>query len=769
MLRDLFDTDGQFNSAHWVVLSDWSGLTWTAVGLLVCILIGFSWWNTQPLNRMRRITLLALRTATLVVITFLFIQPGIRLEHRNIVRNHVAVLIDQSRSMLLPGQSSGSRLDQLKRYLEANLAVFKSWQTEHQVDYFTFGRYVKAVDDLKSIQALGEMTDLAGALDDVQSRYTSGDLAAVIILSDGTDTTKLKEISDPSLIPNRVQIAIKKLNAPVHTVFIGPDKVAPDLAIQDLSYDEFAFVRNAVTIDAKVSVFGYEQLRIPVTMKRNGKELGRQVLEVVPGKQNYEFSFEFVPDETGKSSFTFEVGSAPGEQIVINNRREFVIRVIRDKIRVLQVVGRPSWDERFLRKLLKKNPNVDLISFFILRTSSSLQVARRNEMSLIPFPTQELFEQQLGSFDLIIFQNFTYRGYQMRQYMPLIKRYVQNGGGFVMVGGDISFANGGYAGTPIAEFLPVTLRGGQLGGGEKSDYRPTLTPAGQFHPITNLKLSRDENQTAWQSLPMLSGLNQVAGLAPDSVVLLEHPTKRVGVKKSPVVAVRNFGKGRVLSVLTDSTWRWDFEAFGLGADNRNYYKFWGNAIRWLIRDPDLKTIRVTTGKDRYAVGDQVSVTVRLQADDYRPAIDQPVRVEVGKRHNEQTSTEAPIIRQGKTDKGGLFTFSVPIKTDGVWRVVARSGEDQELVDQDVFVVTSEPIELATTKTNPLLLKSISSIGQGRFLDDGDDLADLERKPPLLLQVNRRKDVPLWASAWLLLLAIILPSTEWFLRRRWGLL
>ncbi|MBV70122.1 MAG: hypothetical protein CMH52_02145 [Myxococcales bacterium] len=769
MLRDLFDSEGQFNSAHWVVLSDWSGWTWTAIGLLVCILIGFSWRNTEHLNRIRRLTLLGCRTATLIVVTFIFIQPGIRLEHRNVVRNHVAVLIDQSRSMLLPGASSGSRMDQLKTYLKTNLPVFESWKSDHQIDYFTFGRYVKAVDDLNSIQALGEMTDLAAALEDVQSRYTTGDLAAVIILSDGTDTTKLKDISEPGLMPNRVQALIKALNAPIHTVFIGPDKVAPDLAIQDVSYDEFAFVRNAVTIDAKVSVFGYEQLRIPVTMTRNGKELGRQVLDVVPGKQNYEFSFEFVPDETGKSSFTFEVGAAPGEQIVINNRREFVIRVIRDKIRVLQVVGRPSWDERFLRKLLKKNPNVDLISFFILRTSSSLQVARRDEMSLIPFPTQELFEQQLGSFDLIIFQNFTYRGYQMRRYLPLIKRYVQNGGGFVMIGGDISFSNGGYAGTPIAEFLPVTLRGIQPGGGDKGDYRPSLTSAGQFHPITNLKLSREENQAAWQDLPKLSGLNQVAGLAPDSTVLLEHPTARIGAKKSPVVAVRNFGKGRVLSVLTDSTWRWDFESFGLGADNRNYYKFWGNAIRWLIRDPDLKTIRVTTGKDRYAVGDQVSVTVRLQADDYRPAIDQAVRVEVAQRAREPSVKDSMIVRQGKTDDRGLYTFSVPIKKDGVWTVIARAGDDQELVDRDVFVVTSEPIELATTKTNPQLLKAVSSLGQGRFLNGDESLTGADLKEPLLLQVNRRKDVPIWSSAWLLLLAIILPSTEWFLRRRWGLL
>ncbi|MCA9527163.1 MAG: hypothetical protein KC549_12795, partial [Myxococcales bacterium] len=138
------------------------------------------------------------------------------------------------------------------------------------------------------------------------------------------------------------------------------------------------------------------------------------------------------------------------------------------------------------------------------------------------------FEEQLGSFDLIIFQNFTYRGYQMIQYLPLIREYVREGGGFVMIGGDLSFTSGGYAGTPIADFLPVELppEGGDLI--DEGRFRPTLTEAGRRHPITALSLVPEENDKLWAGLPELSGINRVLGVREDAVVLAQHPAREAG-------------------------------------------------------------------------------------------------------------------------------------------------------------------------------------------------------------------------------------------------
>jgi hypothetical protein len=278
---------------------------------------------------------------------------------------------------------------------------------------------------------------------------------------------------------------VLRLGAPIHTYFTGPDEPVKDVAITDVQYDEFAFVHNAVSIEADISIQGYDELSLPVTLRRDDALLGTRVLQVEKGPDgnaHSHFKFDFVPDKTGKAIFTLEVGYGAGRTDHGQQPPQFVMRIIRDKIRVLQVVGRPSWDQRFLRQLLKKNPNVDLISFFILRTNTPHHDRPPDELSLIPFPTQELFKEQLGSFDLIIFQNFTYRGYQMEHYLPLIRDYVHNGGGFVMIGGDLSFTSGGYAGTPIAEFLPMSLRRDKADAATPDRFRPVLTEAGKPPP-----------------------------------------------------------------------------------------------------------------------------------------------------------------------------------------------------------------------------------------------------------------------------------------------
>ena len=390
-------------------------------------------------------------------------------------------------------------------------------------------------------------------------------------------------------------------------------------------------------------------------------------------------------------------------------------------------------------------------------------------MSLIPFPTRELFEEQLGSFDLIIFQNFTYRGYRMRQYLPLIRNYVREGGGFVMLGGDISFASGGYASTPIADFLPVTLPAGRDGLVLEERFRPVVTPAGRYHPITALNLTPEENRSTWAAMPKLAGINRVAGLHSEASALLAHPTAKSGQVAAPVAAVRNYGKGRVLAVMTDSTWRWDFQSFGAGKDNRHYYKFWGNAIRWLIRDPDLKPIRVSTDKDRYPLGTTVTAVVKLMGIDYQPARSAEVTLVAQARANGRRAAAKPIKIKGKTNEAGEFIGRFKVEDDGPWDLTATAEGREIDGDQAVFVVATDPIELTSTAPRPEILAALAQIGNGRAQTLDDDLDDLTRKKPRLLQVNRRKDLPLWSNAWLLLLAIFAPSGEWFLRRRWGLL
>lgn len=772
-MLDFFRDSEEFNAAQWVLLSDWSPWTLAGVLLLVVAVLALTWHGTRELTGRRKWILRALRMGAVALLAVIFLQPGVRLENVTRVRNHIAVLIDTSRSMALPG-TDGTRLDDVKALLAREASVIEGWRRDHQVDFYALSDQARPLADLGALTADGDATRLLSGLEDIAARFRPEELGAVVVISDGADNGALGE-TDPVTEPPPPAVSLAtRLKAPIHTIFTGPAQPPRDVAVSKVAYDDFAFVRNVVSIQAEITVQGYEDLVLPVTLRRGDAVLGQHSLATEPGRSKYAFDFEFVPDQTGKDVFTLEVGYGPDEQIKVNNRRQFVIRIIRDKIRALQVVGRPSWDVRFLRSLLKKNPNVDLISFFILRTGASIDVARRDELSLIPFPTQELFEEQLGSFDLIIFQNFTYRGYQMEHYLPLIRDYVHNGGGFVMIGGDLSFTSGGYANTPIAEFLPFDLPPESADLIDPTRFQPELTDAGKRHPITSLSLVPEENEKIWGSLPPLAGVNRVLGLKEDAILLARQGTGGASSGSSaPLVAARQFGQGRVLAMTTDSTWNWAFHTAGEGGDSRHYYKFWGNAIRWLIQDPALEPVRIEADRDRYPLGTEATLLTRVVGADWAPAADTALEVEIARTWFDdggQPQREIVELIKGRTTENGEHLLRYLPKADGAYTATARVERgNTTITDQDVFVVAPDPIELRQTAARSDTLKALAQAGNGEARGIADGLDTLARVEPRVVKVNRRKDLPLWSSGWLLLIAVLLPSVEWFLRRRWGLL
>ena len=490
-------------------------------------------------------------------------------------------------------------------------------------------------------------------------------------------------------------------------------------------------------------------------------------------KTRYRVSFEFVPKRIGKEIYSVSVPEFSDEVLLENNINHFLLNVIRDKVRVLQVVGRPSWDERFLRRLLKKNPNFDLISFFILRTDESVRVVRNDELSLIPFPTRELFEDELGSFDLVIFQNFNFGPYNMRRYLSEIADFVQDGGGFVMVGGDLSFASGGYAQTPIEDILPVRLPASSSP--EQSiDYghfRPEVTDAGTSHPITQLAFDPSSNRQIWSELPPFHGTNIVTGAKPDATVLATHPDLRYRGKPMPVITVQETGKGRSMALTSDSTWRWAFEHVGSGGTSREYQVFWNSAIRWLIKDPELKLIRLEIPDDVYAPGDTARVRVRISKTDYTPARNRSGRLEIMFRplqdQSEDTLPDTTTLKtvEFQTDHNGEAVVEVPIRDKGVYQLRASS---DGLSDEDILLAVPDVNEFREIIPRAELLDSMASASDA-YHDLLPDLSgsSFEFEPPRYVQINRRKVIQLWDTAIIFGLIIALLGLEWTFRRRWG--
>src|SRR5262249_55473415 len=238
----------------------------------------------------------------------------------------------------------------------------------------------------------GDATKLREALTALRQRYAGRDLGGVVVISDGVDNGRFAEARTQKgpLDVEAVEV-LRGPGAPVHTVWVGRPGLH-DMAVSAVLADDFAFVRTAVKVEAIVRAHGYAGQTVTVTLKRDGETVKSKPVSFNSDAGEWRIPFEFTPDRVGKYVYEISTPVLPGEALASNNARSFVLKVIRDKIRVLQVCGRPSWDERFLRSMLKRDPNVDLISFFILRTPTDLQMAPQSELSLIQFPTRELFE-----------------------------------------------------------------------------------------------------------------------------------------------------------------------------------------------------------------------------------------------------------------------------------------------------------------------------------------------------------------------------------------
>lgn len=782
----------------------WPGRIFALGAAALVVLLAFRALRSD--TRLRRYTLLGLRVGGLFSVLLLFFQPALKLRNVTRMPNHIAVLVDTSQSMQLAEDgSSETRASRVAALLKREESALARWQDSttqrHIIDYYSFGERLQPITEETLRRSAGppstaDATRIREALAAVRQRYEGRDLAGVVLLSDGLDNGRLAAghtgDKPPSAPPTGndtgesldadTQSFLHAIDAPVHTIAMGKPGLR-DVAITRVLADQFAFARTAIEVEAHIVVLGaqaagWQGRHLPVTLRRDGVPVLTVDVSLLPGQTEYRVVFPFTPERVGKYLYEISTPLLPGEAIAENNHRAFLLRVVRDKIRVVHVAGRPTWDVRFLRGLLKHDPNIDLVAFFILRSPSDVEFVPSEETSLIPFPCEELFQEQLRSFDLVILHNFNYNAYCGQFLQPAIVPFVNDGGAVAMIGGDLSFSSGGYYGSELSQILPVVLSPDDSSGGSNASplidsepFYPRLTPAGKSHVITALRLDVRENAARWEALPMLEGLNLVARARPQATVLLAHPKlKDDSGNPMPVLTVAEFGKGRTLALQADSTWRFSFAANA--RDDNAYQRFYTQAIRWLVRDPSLRLLRVETADSEYRRGQPVRVDVRAFGPDYRPAPRAEVNLSLHRVSSavagNESAAAASYTRAVRTDEEGVASAEWERLPPGGYRIVARAvlgGRPAE--DSEVFLIRGAGRELENVEADDRLLRLISAATGGEARHYSDTLSDLRFNPPHIVHVNQHHDIELWHHFAVLLVATLCFGLNWALRRRWG--
>ncbi|NIP40219.1 MAG: hypothetical protein GTN39_01715, partial [Candidatus Aenigmarchaeota archaeon] len=412
-------------------------------------------------------------------------------------------------------------------------------------------------------------------------------------------------------------------------------------------------------------------------------------------------------------------------------------------------------------------PGIELVSFIILRNPENISLVPENQLSLIPFPTTEIFTKQIFNFDLLIFENFTYTRFGIpKTYLENIRKFVmETGGGFLMIGGDNSFARGRYKGTPVEEILPVEMEdvsGNIIEGEFKMLARETT------HPILKLSDNPGENSKIWAAMPELDGCNRLLRPKPEAIVLGVHPLVKNKYGNLVIVAVWEKGKGRVMSVASNSTWRWRFQARARGGTGSHYERFWHQAVHWLVKSPQLKLVHLSTDKENYTKGEKILLSATVFDRYYRPSEHARVYLQLV----DPSGTRIDLGSAAPKERRGEYGTDYLSGKEGKYTFTATAREGSRVLGRDTVSckVAIPSLEWENAQLNEPLLRELADLTGGKYFHIGSikteeiSLPEAREAQPVVKRV-----VAVWNNPSIFIILCILLGIEWYVRRRSGMM
>jgi hypothetical protein len=596
----------------------------------------------------------AVRVAALALILLALANPSFTREEREPLSSVAAVIVDKS-----PSQGFGERTRETEQAREALVNSLKQIK----------GLEVRVVD---AGQADGETdgTKLFGALSSALSDVPTDRVAGAFMITDG-------RVHD---IP--ANAAALGFTAPVHALVTGR-KDERDRRIAISAAPRFGIVGQTQTITYRLDDQGVSGERAKVVVRRDGEVINERSL--LSGQTaNIDIDIK----HAGPNIVEIEASPLENELTLVNNRAVVAIDGVRDKLRVLLVSGEPHAGERTWRNLLKSDASVDLVHFTILRPPEKQDGTPINELSLIAFPTRELFQQRINEFQLIIFDRYARQGVLPIAYFDNIARYVRAGGAVLVSAGPDYASTTSIWRTPLDSVLPAE----PVGVTEKPFYAH-LSDAGKRHPVTRgLEGSASEPPHWARFFRTVETRNATS------------PPVMTGADGKPLLLLARYGEGRVALLLSDHIWLWarGYEGGGPHLDLLR------RMSHWLMKQPDLdeEALRLQTeGKD-------LAVVRQTMSDSVTPVT---VTSPSGKTRELSLSLSEP----------GLWRSAIPADELGLWQ--ATDGTLKALIN--VGPVNPKEFSEVTSTTDMLKPLTQATGGDARRIVDGSSV-DLPRIVPV---------------------------------------
>lgn len=747
-----------FTKGRFVLLSAWP--VWLLVVLIALFaallaLLSYRQISTVgPKLRTWRIWMLwAIQSAFITLVLLLLWQPAMRVSALTSQQNIIAVVVDTSRSMSIPDSDGKTRESAALNILENGLV--RDIQKRFQVRLYRLGSTITRVDQLQKLQPEDPATNINAGLKKLAEDTTDLPIGAVLLLSDGAQNSA--EIGESGVALETLQ-SLRNRRLPVHTIGFGRPEIERDLELENISVAPSTVINSRLSAALSFVQHGFAGQTATISVRDGDKILSSREVKLAPNGVLQTEPLFFSAGTAGARDLQFAIEPLAGEENLKNNAMTRSVLVNDSKRRVLYVEGEPRWEYKFIRRAEEEDPTIQLVS--MLRTSEN-KIYRQgiNDPTELAdgFPTrpEDLFGYAaiiIGSVDADYFSPLQ---------RELLREYVdRRGGGVLFLGGRMSLSEGGWGASSVSELLPTFLPNGR-NSFHRNAATVELTPAGADSSITRLLDDPAKNMERWKKLTYLADYQDAGSPKPGALVLAQMSAGR---RKLPLLITQSYGHGRTAILATGGTWRWQMSE-ALGDPSHNL--FWQQLIRWLVAD---SPGRVSASASSHLLMDDGNVQLSAFVRDaqFQPAMNAHVSAHI----MGPQGVNSFIDLHPSQDRPGEFVATWDANKSGAYLAEITTTDDtstqKSAADAVTFRREDGIAEDFHTEQNHQLLEQLSENTGGRYWKP-DELKDLPQNISYSeAGISVRTTNPLWNMPVVFLSLIGLRSSEWLLRRKWGI-
>lgn len=735
------------------------GLGWGArLGVLAMAIGALLATATYTRVRVRgtadRIALGVVRALAVVLLAFALLRPALLVSAAVSHRNVVGVLIDDSHSMQVRDMQGRTRADVVRALLGSpDSALYQALSKRFVVRLFRLSKGGGAVNSVGDLTFDGARTRLAPALEGVRQELSGAPLAGVVLASDGVDNA-----------PRGLDETLLSLNArhvPVFTVGIGQERFARDIEVTRIEGPQRVLKGSAIILSIDLTQRGFGGSIVPLVVEDSGRIVSTENIKLPKDGEATTLRVRVPATSAGARLFTVRIPPQSGELVRENNAQTTLITVRDGKARLLYIEGEPRYELKFLHLAVDDDPNLQLAT--TLRTAKDkffrLSVDNASELANgFPRTREELF-----AYDGIVLGSIEASYFTFDQLQMISDFVSERGGGLLMLGGRTSFAEGGYAGTPVADALPVELTSDRRGKTMFRQVKVDVTPIGSIAALTQIGDNEGESAQKWKHMPAVTSVNYIARAKPGAVTLLEGTTK--GGDPTVVLARQRYGRGTAMAFPIQDSWLWQMRPDTRVGDP-TYQNFWRQTFRWLINDAPQR-VTVTTSADRTWLNEPVQLDASVADARYQKVANATVTATI---RTPSASTLEQLVAGSVTGDGTYHLSYIP-RERGVYRIVftAHGPANDVVTSNPVFIDAGTPTsEYTGAELRASLLQRVAEATGGRYYTPANapELAkDLVYAGGGNTSLER---LDLWDMPIVLIGLLILLASEWGYRRIRGL-